>query len=180
MKKKIIIVVLIIGIIFILVGVGYNILSISKPNDNGKETSNDNTEISVKKYDPDSGKAKSSDSEPKSEYYEKKDDGSMINNSEKVVKKHTKDDFTVEDLNITLASEEEFFANYSFVLKNTGKKDYSNLEFSIVFIFEDGSRLIGSPTTIDNLKAGKSKKIERKEYRSILGAIEYDIEYNVK
>ena len=48
MKKKIIIVVLIIGIIFILVGIGYNILSISKPNDNGKETGNDNTEISVK------------------------------------------------------------------------------------------------------------------------------------
>ena len=180
MKKKIIITVLVIGIVFIMVGIGINIMFSNKNIGGSSETGNDNTEITIKEYDPDSGENKLSESEPATKYYETKSDGSMVNNSDRILKKHTKDGLSVEDLTITLASNEEFFANYSFVLKNTGKKDYSNIEFSIVFIFEDGSRLIGSPTTIESLKAGKSKKIDRKEYRSILGAIEYDIEYTVK
>ena len=112
---------------------------------------------------------------PDADYYKEEKNGTLKNTSEKISKKHKNGDFTVEDMSITFNEEDVYLAKYSYKITNNSSKDYTNLKVSIVFIFSDGTRLNSTASTIESLKAGKSTKLNRKDYVSIVGAVDYKI-----
>ena len=169
MKKKVVLIVFIIGVLLIVCGIGINM---SGSKDSKKEKNETNTE------DISKNEANMNMGAPDSKYYQKKSDGSMVNISEKVKGVHANGELAVDGMSIFLKSDKEPLANYSYVIKNNGTTNYSSLEVSIIFIYADGSKLNSSPSKID-LPAGASVNIDRKDFVSIIGAVDYEISYNV-
>lgn len=175
MKKKIIfIIVTILAIILIALGV---VLYTNGSNNDNKNGNSDGNIIDASKVDTDPTKSSNQMSVglPDSNNYKNNKDGSMTNTSANISKKHTSGDLVISNMSISLPKDEEFFVDYVYTIKNTGSTDYSSLPVSIVFIFADNSKLTSSAYTIDSLPAGKSVKVERREYISVLGAVDYDI-----
>ena len=166
MKKKVIIIILVIGLLLIVAGIGFKVFG-SK-----SETSVDDNE-KVEQYDGTGEKM--SDGQPDKNNYKENSDGSKVNNSEKVSKKHTSENFSVENMTIKL-DKDEFFANYAYEITNNGTNNYDTLDVSIIFIFADGTKIMSTPYTIDNFTAGSTTKVEKKEYMSIVGAVDYEIQ----
>lgn len=162
MKKKIFLIIGIIGILLIGVGVVLNLVfnNASSKNKNTEETEN---------------KAPSSMSNPDSNYYTEDENGVLVNTSKKIKKAHTTGDLTAEDMVIAYDKKDEYLANYSFQLKNTGAVNYTNLEFSIVFIFADGLKRESPSIKLDSLAVGETTKIEKENFVSIVGAEDYEI-----
>lgn len=190
MKKKMIIIVGVIGLLLIVCGIVFYVVNSAQntpnntsDNDNTTNTSTDtgnNTNTNTNTGN-DTGNAEevkedmSTSVNPDADYYKEEKNGTLKNTSEKIAKKHKNGDLTVEDMSITFNEEDVYLAKYSYKITNNGSKDYNNLKVSIVFIFSDGTRLNSTASTIESLKAGKSTKLNRKDYVSIVGAVDYKI-----
>lgn len=181
MKNKRVLIILFIGILLICIGIGYNIYLF---NDNDSVDSKniektENIDNDDKKDETLPIVSNSSDNKnsayPDSNYYKESKDGSLTNTSEKIKKVHKNGNISIENMSITFSPEKEYFADYNYVVKNIGKSDIESLEFTIIFIFSDGTKRDSSPIKIENLGVGKSKKIEKQNYVSIVGAEDYEI-----
>lgn len=170
MKKKIIIIIFSLGILLIIGGFTFyyanTYLSVEKNNNSNKHTT----------YTGNIGEVKMSDDSPDENNYKVNKNGTLSNTSKGVAKKHSNGDFVVENMTITLPTNDEYMADYTYVIKNNGTINYESIDVSIIFIFADGTRLISSPVTIKDLNASGEQKVERKDYMSIVGAVDYDIE----
>ena len=166
MKKKIVIIIFIVGVVLIGCGVGVYFLG-GKPKE--KETTNtENKEQEPREY----MNVKS----PDTDYYKTNPDGSMENISEKVKGTHTSGDFAFNNMTISIKSAEEPLASYSYTLTNNSGNNYTSADVSIVFIYSDGSKLNSSPSKVENIPAGGTVNVERKDYISIIGAVDYEIQ----
>lgn len=163
MKKKIIVIILIISILCIIVGLSCIVIA-------------SNTKKSKKVIeDPDEVMETMSRSYPNSDYYKKSNDGTLVNISKNIKKIHTNGDFSIDKMTITYNEDNVDLANYSYVITNNGVTNYDSIDIRIVFIFSDGSKIYSSPSTIQNLTALGSSTVERKDFLSIVGAVDYEI-----
>ncbi len=164
MKKKVIIIVFVIGVILIGCGIGIYFMGGNTENKDKTETKNEEPEGYMNVKSPDT------------DYYKTNPDGSMENISEKVKGTHTSGDFAFDNMTISIKSTEEPLASYSYTLTNNSGTNYTSADVSIVFIYKDGSKLNSSPSKVENIPAGGTVNVERKDYISIIGAVDYEIQ----
>ena len=166
MKKKIFILIGIIGLLLIVAGVGINQFGTKQEKNNTNDESTEEKE--VKKDGMNNGVADSN-------YYKKNEDGTLTNTSKKIKEVHTNGDFSIENMTINYSEEDEYLANYSYEIKNNGTTNYNSVEFSIIFVYSDGTKRDCPSAKVENFVAGQSIKLDRQNLFNIIGASDYEI-----
>lgn len=172
MRKKIGYIIIFIGILFIISGVCISLFSTKTQSSN-----TDNKDVKLENGATINKDGEIEKSSIDSKYYTQNKDGSYVNTSEKVVKKHASGDFYIENMKISVGVDNPEMADYSFTLKNSSTQNYSPLNISIIFILSDGTKFVNPISSIENLAPGESIEIKAQSFVEIIGATDYEFSY---
>lgn len=167
MKKKIILIILCIGILLIGSGVAIYFLNSNISNNNK------NNNIEKEKIEK-SNKENSIDTK----YYEEKEDGSYVNTSEDVQKEHSSTDISSNNMNITVGADSPDLADFSFVLKNNTGQTINTSNVSVVFILSDLTKFVTDISVNKELALGESVEIKDQTLVKVISAVDYEIRIN--
>lgn len=162
MKKKLNIIILIIGILLIVSGIGISLMS-------GNSSSNSSKT---------SKKERSKDNGIDPTYYEKSEDGSFKNTSSKIGEEHTFDDITVQNMKIGIDASDQEMANFTFTIKNNGSQTLNFNTISVIFSYSDGKKFNIPLSNLKSLSPGESVDVKEQAFIQIISAVDYDVKYN--